>query len=162
MNGFVISAIIIIIFLILMWVWNKTRPTLLDFTFEHTNILIWGKDHLDLLFQIQEYRLSNGLNILKKDDDMKILAQARTQYIIDNDIRIELHRHFFKHRQPYLDIGLESISENASYGYRGIFEQFKLSKSHNDNMLKEDWIYVGLSIRENHLGKNVVSLILAK
>lgn len=162
MNGYVISAIIIIIFLILMWVWKKTRSTFLDFTFEHTNILIWGKDHLDLLFQIQEYRLSNGLNILKKDDDMKILAQARTRYLIDNDIRIELHRHFFKHRQPYLDIGLESISENVSYKYRKVFAQWKLSKSHNDNILKPDWIYVGISIQENHLNEKYVSLILSK
>lgn len=164
MSTFNIILIIIAIlaFYFLFYSIVRKKNTLMDFTFEHTNFLSWSEEELSLLNKLNEYRLSEKLNMVLRDDDMILLAQGRTQYLIDNNITKELHTNFFKHRQPYLDIGLESISENATYAYRNVFRAMKGSQDHNYNMLKEDWLYIGISIQNNSLGKKYVSLILAK
>lgn len=148
--------------IMLIFVFSRKKPSILDFTFEHTTNISIGKDHKELLNKIQAYRIANGKEVLMLDDDMILLARSRTRYLIDNNITKDLHRYFLKHRQSYMDMGLDLISENVSYGYRNVFDQWVKSEGHNSNMLHDKWIYVGLSIEENHLGKKYISLILAK
>jgi len=157
----VLAAIFVIIFA------RQRKPSILDFTFEHTENISIGKDHKELLDKVQAHRIEHGKTPLLLDDYMIMLARSRTarsrtRYLIDNDITIKLHKNFLKHRQSYMDMGLDLISENVSYGYRNVFDQWVKSEVHNENMLYDDWTFVGLSIEENHLGKKYVSLILAK
>jgi len=159
----IILSVMIFLALIYVFIFARQRkPSILDFTFEHTENISIGKDHKELLDKVQAHRIEHGKTPLLLDDYMIMLARSRTRYLIDNDITIKLHKNFLKHRQSYMDMGLDLISENVSYGYRNVFDQWVKSEVHNENMLYDDWTFVGLSIEENHLGKKYVSLILAK
>ncbi len=146
-------------FFILRGAKKAKQPVKLDYT----NWIQWKNAETELLRKINEYRIAIGHSPLSSNDDMKRLADNRTAYwkkmrFTKDD---NLHRNFLRDRKPYLDKGWHNISENASLGYRKVFEKWSESPSHNRNMLG-DWTYAGVSVITNFDGKQLTCLILGK
>jgi len=133
--------------------------------FEISNWFTWTKRETELFDKINKHRIANGCDLLQADDSMFQLANTRTNFWITNDYthKDNLHEGFFGHRQMYMDMGLQNISENISFGYENtVFEKWVESEGHNKNMIKKEWVYVGISAEFNHDHKLVVCLILAR
>jgi len=133
--------------------------------FEQSNWFTWTEREVELFVKINKHRIANGADLLYADDSMFQLANTRTNFWITNDYthKDNLHENFFGHRQKYMDMGLQNISENISFGYENtVFEKWVESENHNKNMIKKEWVYAGISIERNHNDKLLVCLILAR
>lgn len=164
------STIILIVVMILslsilayMLIGNRKRKKRI--VFEHSNWFTWTKKEVELFDKINKHRIANGADLLQADDSMLQLAKTRTNFWITNDYthKDNLHENFFAHRQMYMDMGLQNISENISYGYENtIFEKWTESEGHNKNMIKKEWKYCGISVEFNHLDKMVVCVVFSR
>lgn len=161
----ILIVVMILSFSLLAYILIKNQKRKNKTVFEHRNFFSWTKDEVELFDKINKHRIANEVNLLQADDHMLQLAKQRTSFWITDEYthKDNLHDGFFAHRQIYMDMGLQNISENISFGYENtVFEKWVESKGHNKNMIHEQWIYCGISIEYNHDNKKVVCLILAR
>ncbi|MFX1516890.1 MAG: CAP domain-containing protein [Promethearchaeota archaeon] len=114
---------------------------------------------LELMDLINEYRFENGLRLLKEDMLLSSYAHKYAKEMADVD--------FFGHNSPVSGSSQERLrnalknsnwtiaGENLGCYYhdpKAIMEQFKLSPSHNENMLFVAYNTIGIAYYENERG----------
>lgn len=115
--------------------------------FNHSNTYEWNTQENDLLNNINSYRIDNNINELIPDDTHYTLALQRNNDNINSD---EItHKDFPIVFKYLIDSGQEWAGENLAYGYsttEGVLNAWIKAERHNTNLLREDWIYVGIKV----------------
>lgn len=110
------------------------------------NIEILTIDEIDLLSLVNEYRYEHGVDRLNGDLMFHQIAYQRN---IDNSINGYIsHDGFGTTMQPIFDMGM-TAGENLGFKYslpETVFKAWIESESHRENILKESWLYTGISI----------------
>ena len=109
---------------------------------------------VEALELINDYRLSQGLNILSDMDIVKSVAYSHTDYMLENNAIS--HDNFFK-RSEYLKshTGAERVSENVAYGYssaRTLVNAWLESDGHREN-IEGDFTNFDISAEQNEEGR---------
>ena len=154
-------ALLSIIGLVLL---TKKKKVVIKPEYEPTNFAVWDTESINLLKNINKFRVSEGMVRLQANDDMMRLAKIRTSHWVKMKYTddVNLHEHFFSHRRPFLEKGLINISENNSYGSKYVFSAWLKSDAHRQNMFDSQWKYAGISIAFNDEGEKLVCLALSK
>lgn len=118
---------------------------------------------VELLEQINIYRLGNGLSELKAMDELSIEAEDHSLYMVESG---KVSHDNFTERASYLmeTVGAKTVSENVAYGYRtseAVLNAWLKSKSHRKN-IEASHTHFGLSIREDADGKRYFTNIFVK
>lgn len=105
---------------------------------------------LETMNLINEYRISVGLNALKKINHLSYKAEEHDNYMIENNI--VNHDNFTDRSQNIIKaLGAKSVSENIAYNYRtpqAVIDAWLLSLGHKEN-IEGNFTHFGISIREN-------------
>ena len=105
---------------------------------------------LETMNLINEYRISVGLNALKKINHLSYKAEEHDDYMIENNI--VNHDNFTDRSQNIIKaLGAKSVSENIAYNYRtpqAVIDAWLLSLGHKEN-IEGNFTHFGISIREN-------------
>lgn len=124
-----------------------------------------SKEELALGKMINDYRTSQGLKSLFYEVAHYYVATKRTQYFLSKDPGTSLsHEGFFGEASELYSMGLH-VAENIAFGYatkEGVFEAWKKSYSHNRAILKPDWEFTGISIKEDLKGRKYYCQIFGK
>ncbi len=111
-----------------------------------------------MLSAINNYRVSNGLDELLYSDTLEEAASFQAQDMYARD--------FFSHTNPDGDGPMERaiaagfcdpqmVGENIAYGYQSVNDVqvgWQNSPGHNANMLKSDYVFVGMGHYTSPLG----------
>lgn len=126
------------------------------------NVIEW-EDNEKLLFNmINEYRIDNNVQKIIPDDVHYELAINRNYENIE--IGTISHEKFSKTFRILIHSGLNWAGENLAFGYtknESVLKAWIKSERHNKNLLREDWVYGGLSIIQDNKYK-YYCLILSK
>lgn len=126
------------------------------------NIEVLTNEEIDLLELLNQYRVENKLERLKVDAIFHQVALQRTTTMIsENNIS---HAGFALAIQPIVQIGL-SAGENIAYGYNSnesVLRAWISSEKHRQNILKETWLYTGISLQEDDNGRKYYCQIFVK
>jgi uncharacterized protein YkwD len=96
-----------------------------------------------LLSHINQYRLQNGLNLLSFDKALQKSAKMHSRHMESTDTLT--HRGF---DERYKQCGRLLCVENVGWNYmmpEGLFQAWKNSGGHNENMLNKRIKYAGIS-----------------
>lgn len=110
----------------------------------------YSTSELETMNLINEYRISVGLNALKKINHLSSKAEEHDDYMIENNI--VNHDNFTDRSQNIIKaLGAKSVSENIAYNYKtpqAALDAWLLSSGHKEN-IKGDFTHFGMAIREN-------------
>lgn len=124
-----------------------------------------SKEELALGKMINDYRTSQGLKSMFYEVAHYDVATKRTKYFISKSPGPSLsHEGFANDISELYSMGLH-IAENIAFGFgtkEGVFEGWKKSSSHNRAMLKPDWEFTGISVREDLRGRKYYCQIFGK
>lgn len=134
----------------------RTSTELID-NFQYSEI------EKEILTAVNDYRMSKGLSILNKVDDITIQAEQHTQYMIEKNV---VNHDNFNLRYKVLvdEIGAKSVSENVGYGYgtaQGVVAAWIKSEGHREN-IEGDFTHFGISVGQNADGRNYFTNIFVK
>ena len=105
---------------------------------------------LETMNLINEYRLSEGLNALKKINHLSFKAEEHDDYMIKNNL--VNHDNFTDRSQNIIEVlGARRVSENIAYNYKtpqAAVDAWLKSVGHKEN-IKGNFTHFGISIREN-------------
>jgi len=109
---------------------------------------------IEIMELINEYRISQGLEILHHNEIVKGRAFSHTHYMIENDH--VSHDNFYS-RKKYLEIniGANKVSENVAYAYssaKSVVNAWIKSEGHRKN-LEGDFTDFEVSAEQNAEGK---------
>jgi len=139
------------IYFLLKFHYSKRKPEFKP----QISLEYWNNPSILLLNMINDYRLFYGVNKLLPEALTHSLADLRCTTVINNFFieGAELsHRGFPDVVSMALDEGINQVGENLAYGFNSnivVFNNFRDSKSHNENMLNPNWKYIGIDIRED-------------
>ena len=110
----------------------------------------YSATELETMNLINQYRISVGLNPLKKINHLSHKAEEHDHYMIKNNI--VNHDNFANRSQNIIEVlGARSVSENIAYNYKtpqAAVDAWLLSIGHKEN-IKGNFTHFGISIREN-------------
>ena len=105
---------------------------------------------LETMNLINEYRLSEGLNVLIKINHLSYKAEEHDDYMIKNNL--VNHDNFTDRSLNIIEVlGARRVSENIAYNYKtpqAAVEAWLKSVGHKEN-IKGNFTHFGISIREN-------------
>jgi len=109
---------------------------------------------VEILDQINDYRLSLGLSPLEASNTIKSVAQTHTDYMIDNN---QVSHDNFYERSSYLkeNFGALKVTENVAYGYtsaESLVNAWLKSDSHRAN-IEGDYTTFDISADQNNSDK---------
>lgn len=119
---------------------------------------------LETLALINDYRVSNGLNALEKNNHVSHKAEEHNKYMMNKNV---VNHDGFEERSKNIIKALKAknVSENIAYNYnspKGAFDAWLDSPSHKINIVG-DYSHIGISIRENLAnGKKYYTSIFVK
>lgn len=168
-EGIIATIIILVLFTAIYLIIKykgKTKPKEVDI-FIHTPHFDIGVYEIEMVSLVNLYRNKLNLTSLELDLDHYNLAKKRTKYFDDEDMRRNLsHSQLIKHSEELRDKeGIDVISENIAYGYTSVescFDAWVRSADHVSNILKHDWKYTAVSIKENVDGEFYFCQIFGK
>jgi len=124
-----------------------------------------SKEELALGEIINDYRISNGLKPLFYEMTHYGVSTKRVEYFVSKPPDTTLsHEGFSKDISELYSMGLH-VAENIAFGYgtkEGVLEGWKRSYSHNKALLKPDWEFTGVSIKEDSNGRKYYCQIFGK
>ncbi|MDD2674955.1 MULTISPECIES: CAP domain-containing protein [Flavobacterium] len=110
----------------------------------------YSASELEAMNLINEYRVSKGLNALKKINHLSHKAEEHDFFMIGNNI--VNHANFSDRSQNIISaLGAKSVSENIAYNYKtsqAALTAWLLSSGHKEN-IEGNFTHFGISIREN-------------
>lgn len=125
---------------------KKITPTHLHIpTFNRSD---WSLPELQLLDEVNLHRSECGLVELKPEKFIREQAYTRTKFYVS--LGKATHFNIGIIDRAIKSAGFKYVYENSAFGYTtvgSLFKAFKRSKLHNENMLREDAQYIGISIR---------------
>lgn len=119
---------------------------------------------LDLMDQINTYRVSVGLNALQPINHISYKSAEHNDYMIENDV---VGHQKFEQRANNIKqvLGAVKVSENVAYNFQsneGVLNAWLLSDGHKEN-LEGDYTHFGISIKINPVnGKKYYTNIFMK
>ena len=110
----------------------------------------YSASELEAMDLINEYRVSKGLNVLKKINHLSHKAEEHDVYMIGNNI--VNHDNFSDRSQNIINaLGAKSVSENIAYNYKtsqAALNAWLLSTGHKEN-IEGNFTHFGIAIKEN-------------
>ena len=110
----------------------------------------YSTTELETMNLINQYRISVGLNALKKINHLSYKAEEHDDYMIKNNL--VNHDNFTDRSQNIIEVlGARRVSENIAYNYKtpqAAVEAWLKSVGHKEN-IKGNFTHFGISIREN-------------
>jgi uncharacterized protein YkwD len=124
-----------------------------------------SKEELALGKMVNEYRISYGLKPLFYEMLHYKVSTTRVEYFTSKKLGTKLsHEGFFGEASELYSMGLH-VAENIAFGYgtnEGVLEGWKKSYLHNKALLKPDWEFTGISIKEDSNGRKYYCQIFGK
>ncbi len=110
----------------------------------------YSATELETMNLINQYRISVGLNALKKINHLSYKAEEHDHYMIKNNI--VSHDNFENRSQNIIEVlGASRVSENIAYNYKtpqAAVDAWLLSIGHKEN-IKGNFTHFGIAIRKN-------------
>lgn len=118
--------------------------------------MVTSEPCLNSVGTINKYRTVHGLSDLTRDATLDSIASDRVHEVQSNfehGNRLSQLMYFYGYRT---ELGGENLGR-SQYGEDRIFEMWKESVTHNDNMLRPDWTHIGYaSVTEGGITWSVV------
>lgn len=119
---------------------------------------------LETIELINAYRVSIGLNVLKKINYLSYKSEEHNNYMIANNS--VSHNDFVARSQNIINVlGAKKVGENIAYNYnspKAVFNVWVNSPKHKETIIG-DYTHFGISIRENPLnGRKYYTNIFVK
>ncbi len=127
------------------------------------DVVTYSQIETEIMNAVNDHRVSKGLNVLKKVDEITFLAADHNTYMIQNK---NVSHDNFSYRYTTLvnTIGAKSVSENIAYGYRSsdaVIKAWLNSEGHRSN-LEGNFTHFGISVSQDEDGKNYFTNIFAR
>jgi uncharacterized protein YkwD len=121
-------------------------------------------DELETMKLINDYRVSVGLNTLKKINHISFKSEEHDEYMIANNV--VNHNDFVARSENIINVlGAKKVGENIAYNYsspQAAVTAWLNSPAHKEN-IEGDFTSFGIAIRENATtGKKYYTNIFAK
>lgn len=119
---------------------------------------------LELAKEINDYRISKGLNALETINHISYKSEEHNEYMIANKV---VNHDFFEERAENLIelLGAVKVNENVAYNYTtpaGVLHAWLQSESHKAN-IEGDFTHFGISVTEDpETGKKYYTNIFIK
>lgn len=116
----------------------------------------YSEIELEILDLVNNYRIENGLNPLKKLDFISTIAKTHTTYMLETGL--VNHDFFYERNEKLVTLaGAKNVGENVAYGYtsaQGVFEAWLNSEHHREIIENDSYTHFGISTECNMNGKN--------
>ena len=127
---------------------------------EESNLVLNEKNisdkqiEIEVLEEINNYRISIGLNTLKKASIIKDVAHNHTMYMIENN---KMSHENFKDRSSYLitNFNANRVGENVAFGYRSakaVVKAWLNSPSHKAT-IEGNYTFFDVAAEQNERGQ---------
>tara|TARA_R110000772_G_scaffold17946_3_gene50037 strand:+ start:174631 stop:175101 length:471 start_codon:yes stop_codon:yes gene_type:complete len=132
-----------------IWAWLKLAFGRGEDTIKYIfvdNTSNWKIIELEILRQMNIYRVENGLGILTGDFGIREETKLRCDYMLDTGVLS--HDGFSDSSRRLKDKGLKSVGEIIGYGYSeasSVMHAWKNSPGHNRLMLTSRYTHIGVS-----------------
>lgn len=140
---------------------SETSST--DAVSEKVMTYTYNQTELDAMTQINNYRVSVGLNPLKEINHISYKSEEHDEYMITNNV--VNHNDFVARSENIIKVlGAKKVGENIAYNYNTPQEALKAwlnSPTHKEN-IEGDYTHFGISIRTNAAGKKYYTNIFVK
>ena len=130
---------------------------------ELVNTIAYTAMETEVLKEVNDYRLSIGLNSLSKVDEVTYQADDHTVYMSSNEV---VNHDNFNVRYSNLvsDVGAKSVAENVAFGYNSaeaVVKAWIKSEGHREN-IEGDFTHFGIAIDKDKNGKNYFTNIFIR
>lgn len=140
---------------------SETSST--DAVSEKVMTYTYNQTELEAMTQINNYRVSVGLNPLKEINHISYKSEEHDEYMITNNV--VNHNDFVARSENIIKVlGAKKVGENIAYNYNTPQEALKAwlnSPTHKEN-IEGDYTHFGISIRTNAAGKKYYTNIFVK
>jgi uncharacterized protein YkwD len=124
----------------------------------------YSANELETMKLINDYRVSVGLNALKKINHISFKSEEHDEYMIANNV--VNHNDFVARSENIIEVlGAKKVGENIAYNYsspQAVFNAWLNSPAHKEN-IEGDFTNFGIAIRSNPAtGKMYYTNIFAK
>lgn len=140
---------------------SETSST--DAVSEKAMTYTYDQAEIESMAQINNYRVSIGLNELKEINHISYKSEEHDEYMITNNV--VNHNDFVARSENIMKVlGAKKVGENIAYNYNTSQEALKAwlnSPSHKAN-IEGDYTHFGISIRTNQYGKKYYTNIFVK
>lgn len=119
---------------------------------------------IELAREINDYRISKGLNALETINYISYKSEEHNEYMIEN--KVVNHDYFQQRSQDLMQrLGAVKVNENVAYNYTtpaGVLNAWLESESHKAN-IEGDFTHFGISVTEDpETGKKYYTNIFIK
>ena len=132
-------------------------------TAELVNTIAYTALETEVLKEVNDYRISIGLNSLSKVDEVTYQADDHTVYMSSNEV---VNHNNFNVRYSNLvsEVGAKSVAENVAFGYSNadsVVKAWIKSDGHREN-IEGDFTHFGIAIDKDKNGKNYFTNIFIR
>jgi len=123
----------------------------------------YDAEELELTRQINDYRVSIGLNALQTINHISYKSEEHNEYMIQNNV---VNHDYFEERSNNIRqvLGAVKVNENIAYNYTtpaGVLHAWLQSAGHKSN-IEGEFTHFGISISEDQTGKKYYTNIFIK
>jgi uncharacterized protein YkwD len=124
----------------------------------------YSEIELEILYLVNDYRVSIGLSSLEKLDIVSSVALSHTKYMAEID---QINHDNFSERQEQLTelADAKSVGENVAYGYttaESVLKGWLNSESHKALIENKYFTHFGISTEQNENGRNYFTQMFIK
>ncbi len=111
------------------------------------------KDYEKIINITNEYRYEENKPALEVNNELMVIAQTRAEELAKSDQMSHTRPDGSYFSTVFTEYGMHDIQvgENIAWGYKTpdeVCEQWKMSKSHYENILNNEWTQIGIGIAQ--------------